>query len=120
MSQYCSKGTCGRNKADFSPDLRIIPSLPKINSSREDISLIGERIDTAVITVPAYFTHKEREATIEAGRKAGIEVLAIINEPAAAAFGYGLNNKTDEQTVLIYDLGGGTFDVTIANKSKQD
>lgn len=74
----------------------------------------GEKIDSAVITVPAYFTHKERAATIEAGRKAGLKVTAIINEPTAAAFSYGLNEKNTEQTVLIYDLGGGTFDVTLA------
>jgi len=82
----------------------------------------GEKIDSAVITVPAYFTHKERQATIEAGKKAGINVLSIINEPTAAAFAYGLNNKENKQTVLIYDLGGGTFDVTIAqiNKNKID
>lgn len=81
---------------------------------------IGETIDSAVITVPAYFTHKERQATIEAGEKAGIEVLAIINEPTAAAFAYGLNEKDTEQTVLIYDLGGGTFDVTIARINKNE
>lgn len=75
---------------------------------------IGEKIDSAVITVPAYFTHKERTATIEAGKRAGLEVIAIINEPTAAAFAYGLNEKDMEQTVLIYDLGGGTFDVTLA------
>jgi len=82
----------------------------------------GEKIDAAVITVPAYFTHKERQATIEAGKKAGLEVIAIINEPTAAAFAYGLNEKAGDQTVLIYDLGGGTFDVTIAriNKDKID
>ena len=82
----------------------------------------GENIDSAVITVPAYFTHKERQATIAAGKKAGLNVLAIINEPTAAAFAYGLNDKENEQTVLIYDLGGGTFDVTIAriNKNKID
>lgn len=74
----------------------------------------GEKIDSAVITVPAYFTHKERQATIEAGERAGLDVIAIINEPTAAAFAYGLNEKAEEQTVLIYDLGGGTFDVTIA------
>ena len=74
----------------------------------------GETIDGAVITVPAYFTHKERAATIEAGRRAGLEVLAIINEPTAAAFAYGLTDRPGEQTVLIYDLGGGTFDVTLA------
>ena len=75
---------------------------------------IGDKIDSAVITVPAYFTHKERAATIEAGKKAGLDVIAIINEPTAAAFAYGLNKKDTEQTVLIYDLGGGTFDVTLA------
>lgn len=75
---------------------------------------IGEKIDSAVITVPAYFTHKERAATIEAGKRAGLDVIAIINEPTAAAFAYGLNEKDTKQTVLIYDLGGGTFDVTLA------
>ena len=80
----------------------------------------GEQIDSAVITVPAYFTHKERSATIEAGRKAGLEVTAIINEPTAAAFAYGLNEKDTEQTVLIYDLGGGTFDVTLAKINRNE
>ena len=89
---------------------------------KEAESQIGEKIDAAVITVPAYFSHKERTATIEAGKKAGLEVIAIINEPTAAAFAYGLNEKDTEQTILIYDLGGGTFDVTIAkiNKNKID
>ncbi len=81
---------------------------------------IGERIDAAVITVPAYFTHKERAATIEAGKRAGLEVIAIINEPTAAAFAYGLNEKKEEQTVLIYDLGGGTFDVTLARINQNE
>lgn len=80
----------------------------------------GEVIDSAVITVPAYFTHKERTATIEAGKKAGLDVIAIINEPTAAAFAYGLNEKEHEQTVLIYDLGGGTFDVTLARISSTE
>ncbi len=79
-----------------------------------------ERIDAAVITVPAYFTHKERAATIEAGKRAGLEVIAIINEPTAAAFAYGLNEKKEEQTVLIYDLGGGTFDVTLARINQNE
>lgn len=74
----------------------------------------GETISSAIITVPAYFTHKERQETIRAGKQAGIDVIAIINEPTAAAFAYGLHDKENEQTVLIYDLGGGTFDVTIA------
>lgn len=80
----------------------------------------GETIDSAVITVPAYFTHKERSATIEAGKRAGLEVTAIINEPTAAAFAYGLNEKDGEQTVLIYDLGGGTFDVTLAKINRNE
>lgn len=81
---------------------------------------IGERIDAAVITVPAYFTHKERTATIEAGKRAGLEVIAIINEPTAAAFAYGLNERKEDQTVLIYDLGGGTFDVTLARINQNE
>ncbi len=92
------------------------------NLVKEAEAGLGQKIDAAVITVPAYFTHKEREATIEAGKKAGLDVIAIINEPTAAAFAYGLNEKSEEQTVLIYDLGGGTFDVTIAriNSNKID
>ena len=78
----------------------------------------GEHIDGAVITVPAYFTHRERTATMEAGKQAGLNVLAIINEPTAAAFAYGLNARQGKQTVLVYDLGGGTFDVTIAHIDK--
>ncbi len=92
------------------------------NLVKEAEQSCGENIEAAVITVPAYFTHKERQATIDAGKKAGLHVLAIINEPTAAAFAYGLNEKSGEQTVLIYDLGGGTFDVTIAriNQNKID
>lgn len=92
--------------------------LKKLKEEAE--SQIDERIDAAVITVPAYFTHKERSATIEAGKRAGLEVIAIINEPTAAAFAYGLNEKEEEQTVLIYDLGGGTFDVTLARINKNE
>ena len=88
------------------------------NLVKEAEQSCGDKIDSAVITVPAYFTHKERQATIEAGEKAGLKVIAIINEPTAAAFAYGLNEKSGEQTVLIYDLGGGTFDVTIAGINK--
>lgn len=71
-------------------------------------------IEGAVITVPAYFTHVEREATVQASKKAGINVLGIINEPTSAAFAYGINQNGASKKVLIYDLGGGTFDVTIA------
>lgn len=92
--------------------------LKKLKEEAEE--QINERIDAAVITVPAYFTHKERAATIEAGKRAGLEVIAIINEPTAAAFAYGLNEKKEEQTVLIYDLGGGTFDVTLAQINQNE
>ena len=90
------------------------------NLVKEAEQSCGEKIDSAVITVPAYFMNKEREATLEAGKKAGLNVLAIINEPTAAAFAYGLNEKSEERTVLIYDLGGGTFDVTIARINQDE
>ena len=73
---------------------------------------LGETIKEAVITVPAYFNDSQRNATKDAGRVAGLEVLRIINEPTAAALAYGLDNKSDE-TIAVFDLGGGTFDITI-------
>ena len=77
-------------------------------------AFIGDKVTKAVITVPAYFNDAQRKATKDAGRIAGLEVLRIINEPTAAALAYGLQNKKDkEQNVLIFDLGGGTFDVSI-------
>ena len=75
-------------------------------------SVLNEKVTEAVITVPAYFSDAQRQATIDAGRIAGLNVLAVINEPTAAALAYGVD-KTDNQKVMIYDLGGGTFDVTI-------
>lgn len=75
---------------------------------------LGDTIDDVVITVPAYFTSRERKETLIAGEKAGLRVTSIISEPSAAAFAYGLNHY-EEKNVLIYDLGGGTFDVSIAN-----
>lgn len=104
-------------KAYTATDLSAI-LLKKLKEEAEQ--QIGEKIDAAVITVPAYFAHKERAATIEAGKRAGLEVIAIINEPTAAAFAYGLNEKKEEQTVLIYDLGGGTFDVTLARINQNE
>lgn len=80
---------------------------------------LGEEVDRAVITVPAYFADAQRKATIEAGRAAGLEVLRILNEPTAAALAYGLQRSGVEETVLIYDLGGGTFDVTVARISPE-
>ncbi len=76
---------------------------------------LGETVTDAVITVPAYFNDGQRQATKDAGSIAGLNVLRIINEPTAAAIAYGLNNKGKEQNVLIFDLGGGTFDVSLLN-----
>jgi molecular chaperone DnaK len=74
---------------------------------------LGETITQAVITVPAYFNDAQRQATKDAGRIAGLEVLRIINEPTAAALAYGLDQKKDSKTIAVYDLGGGTFDISI-------
>src|SRR3982074_1790793 len=73
---------------------------------------LGERVTEAVITVPAYFNDSQRQATKDAGKIAGLEVLRIINEPTAAALAYGLDKRANE-TVLVFDLGGGTFDVSV-------
>ncbi len=80
---------------------------------RDAESYLGETVTEAVITVPAYFDDAQRTATKEAGAIAGLEVLRIINEPTAAALAYGLNEDDDDQTVLVFDLGGGTFDVSV-------
>ncbi len=79
---------------------------------RDAESYLGENVSQAVITVPAYFTDAQRQATKDAGKIAGLEVLRIINEPTAAALAYGMDKKKDE-TILVFDLGGGTFDVSI-------
>ena len=73
---------------------------------------LGETVSQAVITVPAYFNDSQRQATKDAGKIAGLEVLRIINEPTAAALAYGLDKKSNG-TIAVYDLGGGTFDVSI-------
>jgi molecular chaperone DnaK len=79
---------------------------------RDAEAYLGEEVDQAVITVPAYFDDAQRQATKEAGQIAGLEVLRLVNEPTAAALAYGLE-KEEEQTVLVFDLGGGTYDVTV-------
>ena len=84
--------------------------LQKLKADAENY--LGEKVTQAVITVPAYFSDSQRQATKDAGKIAGLEVLRIINEPTAAALAYGLD-KGEDQTVLVYDLGGGTFDVSI-------
>ena len=74
---------------------------------------LGEKVDKAVITVPAYFNDAQRQATKDAGKIAGLEVMRIINEPTAAALAYGIDKMDKEQTILVFDLGGGTFDVSV-------
>jgi len=81
---------------------------------------LGHRVDQAVITVPAYFTDVQRRLTMQAGELAGLQVLKLINEPTAAAFAYGLNNAGQDGKVLVYDLGGGTFDVTLVDIQGND
>lgn len=85
--------------------------LQKLKADAE--SYLGEKVNQAVITVPAYFNDAQRQATKDAGKIAGLEVLRIINEPTAAALAYGLDKTEAEEKVLVYDLGGGTFDVSI-------
>lgn len=84
--------------------------LQKLKRDAEEY--LGETVTEAVITVPAYFTDSQRQATKDAGRIAGLDVKRIINEPTAASLAYGLDDDK-EQTILVFDLGGGTFDVSI-------
>ncbi len=90
--------------------------LGKLKKDAEDY--LGEQVTKAVITVPAYFNDSQRQATKDAGRIAGLEVLRIINEPTAAALAYGLDKKEDE-TILVFDLGGGTFDVSMLGSQRR-
>ncbi|MFI2811319.1 MULTISPECIES: molecular chaperone DnaK [Microbulbifer] len=85
--------------------------LKKMKKTAEDF--LGETVDAAVITVPAYFNDSQRQATKDAGRIAGLDVKRIINEPTAAALAYGLDKQGGDRTVAVYDLGGGTFDISI-------
>jgi molecular chaperone DnaK len=100
---------------EYTPD--ELSSLILRNLKQEAEAYLGESVSQAVITVPAYFNDNQRQATRNAGQIAGLEVLRIINEPTAAALAYGIRHKKDDARLLIYDLGGGTFDVSILEYS---
>jgi molecular chaperone DnaK len=98
-----------RGKKHSAPEISAMV-LQKLKQAAEDY--LGEKVSDAVITVPAYFNDAQRQATKDAGKIAGLNVLRIVNEPTAAALAYGLDKKADE-TIAVYDLGGGTFDISI-------
>ena len=97
-------------EGNFTPQEISARTLQKMKQTAEEY--LGETVTDAIITVPAYFNDSQRQATKDAGRIAGLNVLRIINEPTAAALAYGMEKKKDEK-IAVYDLGGGTFDISI-------
>ena len=108
MGTGWSAGADGKDYTSQEVSARILMKL-----KRDAEAYLGSDVSAAVITVPAYFNDAQRQATKEAGQIAGLEVLRIVNEPTAAALAYGLDKEGAEQTILVFDLGGGTFDVSI-------
>src|SRR4029077_15730123 len=96
--------------AEYAPPQLSAMVLQKLKQAAEDY--LGQTVTKAVITVPAYFNDSQRQATKDAGKIAGLDVLRIINEPTAAALAYGLDKKKDEK-VAVFDLGGGTYDISV-------
>ena len=97
-----------RRVADHKIFIRVLGKMKEIAES-----YLGKKVVNAVVTVPAYFNDNQRQATKDAGTIAGLNVLRVVNEPTAAAIAYGLDRTGDERQIIVYDLGGGTFDVSL-------
>ncbi|MCS7184802.1 MAG: Hsp70 family protein, partial [bacterium] len=102
---------------EFTPQQLSAFLLKKIKNDAE--AFIGEKVEKAVITVPAYFNDNQRQATKDAGTIAGLEVVRLLNEPTAACLAYGLDRSGTDQRIMVFDLGGGTLDVTLMEMSKE-